>query len=628
LKYLPFIDGLRALAVGSVILFHAGLGCPGGYVGVDVFFVISGYLVTSLLLRVREQPCLKEELLEFWSRRIRRLFPALAVCLLTTWLLGWFLLLPADFRDLGQSILAQLMLVSNLFFWKTTGYFRGQSESKPLLHTWSLAIEEQFYLFLPLIVFCLPRKHTQHLVSIFFLVSLLLNIGLTGSKPSIAFFGIPTRAWELLMGSILAFFPSPRLTKGVANSLTVLGLSLILIPIFSYSRATAFPGWAALWPCLGCALILASNTREQSTVGNLLSLRPLQWTGLASYSLYLWHWPVFAFASYCDLEKSLATKIALTMLGAALGTLSYSLVEKHTRQAEFLKSQGTVFRIAGCVYLLLFGLCFSVSLTGGIPSRVSPEVLSIARVETDLDQSHETSLADARAGSFNVVGKAPSAESIPTCFVWGDSHAMALTPALESVSSDLGIQTLVAGHRTTPPCQNYVFPLLTDGLGLASAEYNRAVLEHIIRKKIRRVLLVGDWGVYLNTAEFEKGLSTTVDALAASGTQVYLLEQVPQQPTWLPRSVGLAEWHQWDTSKLSCSKEEYHKQKSRMPFAQGSTLRSKVILLDPTELFFPADGSHRVGVNASDLVYRDDNHLSAKGSLILAPLLRSFLLGQ
>jgi len=243
IRYRPEIDGLRALAVVPVLFYHYHLGMPGGFVGVDVFFVISGYLISSLLFKSMQAPPLN--LLEFWERRIRRVFPALAVVTFSTLVVGWFLLLPADYKELGESVLAQTLLSSNVFFWRHTGYFDSAADIKPLLHTWSLAVEEQFYLLYPLVLLGatkLRRPVGAWILLVVCLASFGMSVDGVAHHPQAAFYLLPSRIWELGLGALVATFaqatPYPHWIREAASAI---GLAMILCAIFFYNASTPFP---------------------------------------------------------------------------------------------------------------------------------------------------------------------------------------------------------------------------------------------------------------------------------------------------------------------------------------------------------------------------------------------------
>src|SRR5450756_2908179 len=383
IKYRPDVDGLRALAILPVICYHAKLGCPGGFVGVDVFFVISGFLITSLILQEQAEGTFS--LINFWERRIRRILPALTAVVLATLIAACFLFLPEDFAFVGKSVAATAVLGANFFFMKQTGYFAPGSDTKPLLHTWSLAVEEQFYLLFPLLLIFLNQfKNNSVLKSIVSLtvLSFVLSIAGTHSAHNLktTFFILPTRAWELGMGASLAV-PWGKISVGrVARECSGwLGLVLIGWPVFFYSTATLFPGLAALPPCLGAFLVILSGKSGLSSAGRVLALKPLVFVGLISYSLYLWHWPVLAFAAYLS-KTELGTGVHIGLLAAsfALAILSWQFVEKPFRQRRIFRQRPHIFGFAGASLVALLALGLVVGSQQGFPARFPATVMTYA----------------------------------------------------------------------------------------------------------------------------------------------------------------------------------------------------------------------------------------------------------
>lgn len=301
LRYRPDIDGLRAVAVLAVVLFHAGISSiSGGFVGVDVFFVISGFLITTII--VKEIRRGDFSLTVFYERRIRRILPAFFVVMLFSAVVAYSLLLPQDFENFGKSLVAASLSVSNLLFWRESGYFDSTAELKPLLHTWSLGVEEQFYLFFPLLLMFIARFFKQRWTLWIVLIafsSLLLSAWGAKHQPSATFYLLPTRAWELALGGLLAMGGVPPIHQRFWREIeALLGLGLIVWGISALTPESSFPGLNALYPCLGAALVIHAGSSGPSMVGNVLSWRPLVLIGLISYSLYLWHWPLLVFAKY------------------------------------------------------------------------------------------------------------------------------------------------------------------------------------------------------------------------------------------------------------------------------------------------------------------------------------------
>jgi peptidoglycan/LPS O-acetylase OafA/YrhL len=297
------IDGLRALAVLPVLLFHSGFeGFSGGFVGVDVFFVISGYLITSIILEELEQG--KFSLINFYERRARRILPALFFVIFACLPFAWVLLLPPDMKSFSQGLVAVTFFVSNILFWKTSGYFGAASELNPLLHTWSLAVEAQYYVFYSLFLLLAWKLRRRWLVTILIFIAIFsLGVAHWGSlnRPLAGFFLLPTRVWELLLGGFIYFYNSSLcLVKpniGIKQVGSLFGFTLILFSIFYFSKETPSPSFYMLAPTLGTSLIILFATKD-TLIGQILGSRVLVFFGLISYSTYLWHQPIFAFLKY------------------------------------------------------------------------------------------------------------------------------------------------------------------------------------------------------------------------------------------------------------------------------------------------------------------------------------------
>jgi peptidoglycan/LPS O-acetylase OafA/YrhL len=374
--YRPEVDGLRALAVVPVILFHAGVpGFAGGFVGVDVFFVISGYLIASIIYdEILEQ---RFSMVTFLERRARRIIPALYAVLLVSLPLGWFFMLPDNFENLGQSIVATVGVSNNILLWLTSGYWDLANEYKPLLHTWSLGVEEQFYLVFPLILLWLaPRgsRVTFVVFAIAALASLLAAEWFVRSEPLSAFFLLPMRAWELLVGVMFAVTckrdRSHALQFGrLGDSLAWLGLALILVPVLLYDAKTPFPGLAALPPTVGTLLVIMFAS-EANSVGRLLSQRILVAVGLGSYSAYLWHQPIFAFLRLLSPNEpsSLAVILAIGAT-AVIAFVSWRFIEQPFRSKERY-SRFAIFALTISVGGLLAGAGLAVDRQSGYPARL------------------------------------------------------------------------------------------------------------------------------------------------------------------------------------------------------------------------------------------------------------------
>lgn len=333
LKYRADIDGLRAVAVGLVVAYHAFPEyVPGGFVGVDIFFVISGYLVTSILLKEHDRGTYS--LLSFYERRVRRLFPALLLVLAAVLVAGWFLLYPDEYVELGRHAFAGAFFVSNVVSWMDAGYFDAQAGYKPLLHLWSLAVEEQFYLVFPLLLALAVRAKAGVLILIAagIAASFLYGLWVLPVDPASAYFLPQSRFWQLLIGSALGALHWEGLLNNVqvGGAPSFVGMALMVGTAFAISPETPFPGWWAVPPTIGAAMFIASS--PSNWVNRMVALRPLVWVGLISYPLYLWHWPLLSFAWIVEAEQP-GGKVRLALVGVsvALAALTYLFVERRVR---------------------------------------------------------------------------------------------------------------------------------------------------------------------------------------------------------------------------------------------------------------------------------------------------------
>jgi len=395
LKYRPDIDGLRAVAVLSVLAFHLGAGhLPGGFVGVDVFFVISGYLISAIMFS--EIAASRFSVLAFYERRIRRIFPALFGMLLVFSAVAGFYLLPTEFVDFSKSLLAATTSSSNFYFWQHSGYFDSPTSS-PLLHTWSLAVEEQFYILFPIFLVLVRQFFPQRLktaVVILFFASLAASAVMVFRDPVTAFYMPYTRAWELLLGTLISLKIFPHLPSlAMRNIATLCGIGLIFYSILRFTRWTPFPGVAALVPCIGSALIIGAGEYGPSLVERVLSWRPIVFVGLISYSLYLWHWPVIILHSMglsINLQDALPHRYAILfpafrldmfteiVASFALAILSWRFIERPFRSRPLRITRRPLFALSAATMVLLISLSGTVILSGGFPGRFSPHSVKIA----------------------------------------------------------------------------------------------------------------------------------------------------------------------------------------------------------------------------------------------------------
>ncbi|HEV2271648.1 MAG TPA: acyltransferase family protein [Steroidobacteraceae bacterium] len=382
----PDIDGLRAVAVLPVMAYHAGIGLvPGGFIGVDVFFVISGYLITQVLLQDIARD--RFSVLNFYERRVRRIAPALLGALIGTSIVCAWYGIPAEVLDYGRSLIAATLSASNFYFWRTSGYFSAPALTQPLLHTWSLAVEEQFYIFWPLCLFAGWRFFGNRL-ALATLIATAASFALSAVgafvAPSGTFYLLPTRAWELFLGALLALGMFPRPLKAVArNILALLGVVLIAGSALRIHSDMPFPGALAAPACVGAFLVILAGRDGTSLTGRLLSWRPIAFVGLISYSLYLWHWPLIVFQRDYGLllipgAPDREQKLLVIGCSFVLGTISWRFIEQPFRVGVLRPSRQALFKITAAAAAITIAFGASAWAAGGFPSRYSPQQLRIA----------------------------------------------------------------------------------------------------------------------------------------------------------------------------------------------------------------------------------------------------------
>ncbi|WP_340266355.1 acyltransferase family protein [Sphingobium mellinum] len=647
--YRPDLDALRAVAVIGVVLFHVGLAkAGGGFVGVDVFFVISGFLITRLIIGELERGTFS--FVQFYQRRIRRIFPALMLMLLVCSIACTWLLLPDDLRRYGQSTAAAALSASNVWFWMKTNYFDGPALFKPLLHTWSLAVEEQFYLFFPLFMRCiwpLGRTWVPLILTACAALSFAACIAIMRSDPSAAFYLTPFRAWELLTGGLLATGAVPLIARAAwREAAAAAGLVMILIAVLTYSELTNFPGMAALLPCVGTALVIHAGSSGPCSVSRALAIKPLIWVGLISYSLYLWHWPIIVLARYLTIDElRWPSAAALVAASLAVATLSYHLVEKPFRAA---RGQRPSIVLAGgaAVTLAAAAIGFIMYAGHGWPGRFAADVARLESYKTSENPNEDKCLKV----KLQLAPHSPCTIGDPaqaSVFLWGDSHAGVMYGALSAIAKDHGPATIYAATSRCPP----VVGLGTDD---SCVRGNDRRLQYVLRHpQIGTVILAARWSLYLegravdigpdetngNTpvlqwhngqqierfspaarAAFTFSLDRLIDTLLAAGKRVVLVYPVPELGYDVPSRAARMRAAGEDPADFTVPAAVYfRRQDHALEILNGLGQRRGLIRIYPERVLCPADRC--LSVLHETPLYYDSHHLSMPGSRLLVPQL-------
>jgi peptidoglycan/LPS O-acetylase OafA/YrhL len=649
LPYRRDIDGLRTVAVMPVALGHAGLSLfEGGFVGVDVFFVISGFLITTII--VREIEAGRFSLIKFYEHRARRILPALFLVLMLCFVVAWFLLPPQTMRGLGTSAIATLFFASNILFWRNASdYFAPDVLTEPLLHTWSLAVEEQFYLFFPLLLMVLAgwaRPRIALLIAGLVAVSFVYAVWAVQAHPVAAFYLIPARLWELGLGALLALGVLPPLrSRAMAEGVAGLGLIAILAAVFTLHEASPFPGLNALAPCLGAAAIIWAGQSQVTLTARFLSLAPMVWIGLISYSLYLFHWPVIVWARMITGMPHLPLDVAWLCIGLSvlLAWTSWRIVERPFRDRDTM-SRRAIFAFSGAGGVVLACFAAAVAVTNGLPQRLPADVATA--YEEAIRRGH-----DVRACRVGVPGTpactygAPRTGAIPDVIVWGDSHARVMQPGLHAWANGQGLSVEsyamgaclpLAGVRRldeswAPDCVAHVqgvlegiaayerVPLvILTGRWALSAEGTRADGE---TGNPVRLLSLPDAPAALrgadNAALFDYGLDRTLANIVPHADRVVLMGGVPEigfhVPNTLVQSTLLFQ-PMPDPPALQAYAERHARANpilARLADSHGA------VFADLGPVFCTPACAIRDDTGA--LLYSDDNHLSEHGARRMVP---------
>lgn len=511
MQYRPEIDGLRALAVLPVIFFHAGFEVfQGGFVGVDVFFVISGYLIASLIFK--EISNNQFSLLSFYERRSRRLLPALFMVMFCSLILSWQILSPSDLKSFGQSLFAVSLFSSNILFWLQSGYFDAAAELKPLLHTWSLAVEEQYYIFFPLFMIIFWKKGFKLIIFLLVLIFIAsLSLAQWGAYyyPDATFYLLPARIWELLLGVFVATFLrnkgfySSRITNQIFS---LLGFSLIIFAIVYLKKSTPYPSLYALIPTLGTVFLIIFTT-SGTLIYKLFTSRPLVLIGLISYSAYLWHQPLFAFLRHRLMtEPSEIILFTICIFSLVLAFFTWKFIEQPFRNKKIISTKTIIISsFSGILFFSLIGLImhFDYRLIKKFPDEVL-QVQEIRLNSINSTKACESSLSqDTLNKIFSdcLIGKLDQA---PSFALIGDSHARSLIPALENSSYKKGLSGINLTHASCFPSLGESFYIPLDSVQRKCIKARENIKTMIVRNILpKEILIFARWTITFEQSRFD-----------------------------------------------------------------------------------------------------------------------------
>lgn len=639
------LNGLRAVSVTFVVLYHAGLsGLAGGYVGVDAFFVLSGYFMSKMIGHdlARQQ----FSFVAFYLRRARRILPALIVMAAATSVFAYLYLMPEELKSYARSLRATTLFYSNLQFARESGYFDVASELKPLLHTWSLSVKEQFYLIFPLFAFASHKLRQKPKIFVYLAIislSLLASETVVQFDQQKAFFGLPYRLWEMMLGALTAsisFEPGRFAREGLVAA----GLCLLMVAGIFFSATTSFPGFSALVPCVATTLLIIGGRR--SAIANVTLGNPAcQFLGKISYSIYLWHWPVVVFLPYVlgDLAPTEKTG-AICIASIICGWASWRFIEQPFRFRLIAFGRP---KVAFSTYLVIAGLFVSLSTivieNQGLPYRLSEQARLVYAARGDTSRFLErTCFADPDGEGLSAANVrtdetcALGGSSDPVTFVlWGDSHAGAIAPALDLAAKRGGLSGVFVGSAGCPPFASA--RLVRPDRARRCDDFNAAAEEMISRRGIRDVVLVAYWRKYLSITDgnervsmegsltstsqyalIKDRLSVRVMALQKNGVKVWLMLDVPDfnqpVPESLARLAMLGRPIQLELTKAAIET----RQGVAQDLVQGVGKNTGASVLDPAPWLCDVQACKAV-LNGT-VLYKDGDHLSASGARLLSGL--------
>ena len=649
--YRPEIDGLRAFAVLPVILYHAGFkSFSGGYVGVDIFFVISGYLITNIILQEISNNNFR--LKNFWERRARRILPALFFIMLISIPFSLLFMMPNDVVQFFESLMSISIFSSNFYFMFKSGYFETTTQLKPLIHTWSLSIEEQYYFIFP-IFFVFAWKYFKSFTLPFLIIIFIFSLGLSHwaslYKPHIAFYLMPTRAWELLLGVFCSYYffyynknfiSKNYINKKVKNALSFLGFVLIILSILIYSDTTPFPGFYALLPTIGTLLIIIFCDTK-TFLYKFLCQKFFIGIGLISYSAYLWHQPLFSFLKYKNIPETNSLSLMIViLLTLPLSYLTYQFIEKPFRNKKFLNTN-KIFSLAVIFSIFFLVIGYYGHKKEGFPNRLNSFQANLFKDATDtFINCKNKNLKNIHINEICIVGN--NKNDIDYAII-GDSHAQMMAPPIIKIGKSKGKRTAVMVKGGCPPIQDVLIARGNSKIGvckdLADVQY-----EFIKKNNIKIVFLISRWSLYLDKKDFNneknayfiitkknktqsinytrmnfiKYLNKSIKKYKDIGVRVVLIEQIPVQKINPVKNIINIDAK---NMKDIYEKNSVEKIKSYQYLLYSNTLIKEIAKLNKIESIDLSNnlcGNYTCSlIKDNRLIYREQSHLNKYGALSL-----------
>ncbi len=654
MKYRAEIDGLRALAVLPVILFHAGFEWfSGGFVGVDVFFVISGYLITTIIISEMAED--KFSIVDFYERRARRILPALFFVILACLPFAWVWLTPNDLKDFGQSLVAVSTFSSNILFWIESGYFDTAAELKPLLHTWSLSVEEQYYILFPvflMLTWRLGLKWILIILLIIFSVSLGASQWGAYSEPSAAFYLLPARGWELLLGVFAAIYLKYNFhikINSVNQVLSLLGIGMIVYSVVVFDSKTPFPSLYALIPTVGTGLLILCAV-PKTFVYSLLSLKPIVGIGLISYSAYLWHQPLLAFARHrlFGVVPEL-TLLLLCFISLIVAWFSWKFVEKPFRDKKRI-NQKSIFLLSGLTLSIFISLGLFTHFKGGFSGRFPPEIRTYLTMLSKgvKARNYKCHLAGAKYKLTDCYFGNQS--TIPDVALIGDSHAGSIHSALASEFDRSNKSFFLYAKDGCPPSLSIEG---TSGMHKNCPLFNLNVIQDLKDKGINTAILFSRFSWYLELDGFQNsygvrenkkathfvvGSSNSMDEqvdekiesmrafiseLRQQDIRVLLIHPIPEMGWDIPKQKIYSSMY--NRAMLAIDRKGFKESTEKRfdSFVQPFADDKGIFIINTTDIF--CDEEQCFGEREGDLLYYDDDHPTRAASMKIVAKIMTLL---